>query len=356
MSNTTNTTTTTTSTVKVFCGNLSFKTQDDDLAQAFRAVGKVVSANIITRGPRSLGYGFVEMETQKDAENAVAKMNHKELDGRQINVEIAKPRQENTNNNNGGGFNNRGDRGDRGGGNSRGRGGGFGGGFRGRGRGGFSGGFRSNNNNNNNNNRGFYKRSDDQQNQNNNNEGNSNRVRNNSFNNNNRRNQFRNDRDMNTNHNRVESTTTLFVANLPFSLDDDSFGKIFADNNLAYKSAHVVIKRNQRSKGFGFVEFDNQQDQQKALTTINGLNVENRDLVVKVALTDQQPNSNASDVKTKPASVTNTNASSSSSNTSSQSTATTAASTTTGSKSETSKDDTKKDSSASNTDKKDDKK
>jgi len=79
---------------KVFVGNLSFKTRDADLARAFEAIGKVSSANIITRGPRSLGYGFVEFVSNDDADKAIAKLNKTELDGRQINVEIAKPREQ----------------------------------------------------------------------------------------------------------------------------------------------------------------------------------------------------------------------------------------------------------------------
>jgi len=79
-------------TVKVFVGNLSFKTRNEDLTREFGTVGKVVSANIIMNGPRSLGYGFVEFENETVANAAVAQMNHKELDGRPINVEVARKR------------------------------------------------------------------------------------------------------------------------------------------------------------------------------------------------------------------------------------------------------------------------
>jgi RNA recognition motif-containing protein len=79
---------------KVFVGNLSFKTREAELAQEFSAHAKVISANIITRGPRSLGYGFVELESEDEARKAVAAMDKKEIDGRQINVEVAKPREE----------------------------------------------------------------------------------------------------------------------------------------------------------------------------------------------------------------------------------------------------------------------
>lgn len=54
-----------------------------------------LSANIITRGPRSLGYGFVEFETDELAKKAVDMMNHKEVDGRPINVEVAQRRDPN---------------------------------------------------------------------------------------------------------------------------------------------------------------------------------------------------------------------------------------------------------------------
>jgi RNA recognition motif-containing protein len=50
----------------------------------------VLSANIITRGQRSRGYGFVEMATLQDAQKAVDALNHKEIHSRQINVEIGR--------------------------------------------------------------------------------------------------------------------------------------------------------------------------------------------------------------------------------------------------------------------------
>jgi RNA recognition motif-containing protein len=55
---------------------------------------------------------------------------------------------------------------------------------------------------------------------------------------------------------------------------------------LTFKGAHVVIKKNGRSKGFGFIEFENEGDQQKALNALNNKEVDGRALVVKVALTE----------------------------------------------------------------------
>jgi len=75
---------------------------------------------------------------------------------------------------------------------------------------------------------------------------------------------------------------------LPFSLEDEDFAKIFKEQNLTFKSAHVVKKKSGRSKGFGFVEFDTEADQQKALAAINNKQIEGRELVVKVALTENR--------------------------------------------------------------------
>jgi len=78
----------------------------------------------------------------------------------------------------------------------------------------------------------------------------------------------------------------LFVTNLPFSIDDAGLSKLFDGLNLT--TAHVVRKRNQRSKGFGFVEFANEADQKKALTAMDKKDVEGREIVVKVALTEDK--------------------------------------------------------------------
>lgn len=234
---------------KVFVGNLSFKTKEDELAAEFSAAGKVKNANIITRGPRSLGYGFVEMETEEDAKKAVELMNKKSIDSREINVELAKPRDESaaaapkT----------------RGGGRGRGRGRGRGG--RGRGRGAPVGGSAS---------PVPASNHDAQQ-----GEGAP------------RRRRFpvrRRPQVPRPNTQRTPSKTHLFVANLPFSVDDEKLAEIF--KGLKVKSAHVVRKKNSRSKGFAFVEFENEADQQEALKAVEKKVVEGRELIVKVALTE----------------------------------------------------------------------
>jgi len=65
---------------------------------------------------------------------------------------------------------------------------------------------------------------------------------------------------------KVMSTTTLFVANLPFSVDDEALAKVFE----GCKSAHIVKTRSNRSRGYGFVVFENEEQQLKALETKNG--------------------------------------------------------------------------------------
>jgi len=255
---------------KVFVGNLAFKTTEAELAKEFAAAGNVISANIITRGPRSLGYGFVEFDNEEDANKAVNLLNKKEVDGRAVNVEVAKPRVEGEENNNGanqggqrrGGFRGRG----RGGFRGRGR-----GGFRGRGRG--RGGFR----------RGGYQGGSEEVEDKNRPRGGFARGRGRGGRGG-RGGFVRQQRDQPDN--RVESKTTLFVANLPFALDDEGFGKVFSDNGLKFKTAHVVKKRNGRSKGFGFAEFDTEDDQKKALAALDKKPVQERELIVKIALTE----------------------------------------------------------------------
>ncbi|MBN1273471.1 MAG: RNA-binding protein [Candidatus Aminicenantes bacterium] len=89
--------------MNIYVGNLSFDTKESDLRQAFEAFGKVESTKIIedSYSGRSRGFGFVEMPDQKEAESAIAGLNGKSLQGRDIKVNEAKPRNDR---NRGGGF------------------------------------------------------------------------------------------------------------------------------------------------------------------------------------------------------------------------------------------------------------
>ncbi|KAL8293680.1 hypothetical protein RQP46_000381 [Phenoliferia psychrophenolica] len=76
---------------KVFVGNLSFATKDEQLTEIFGSMGKITNAQIINRGTRSLGYGFVTFTEEADAIKAISTLDKSEIAGRQINVELAKP-------------------------------------------------------------------------------------------------------------------------------------------------------------------------------------------------------------------------------------------------------------------------
>ncbi len=78
---------------KLFVGGLNFKTTDQSLAEAFAKAGKVISAVVIMdrMTHRSKGFGFVEMENDDEAENAITMYNNQELDGRKVVVNEARP-------------------------------------------------------------------------------------------------------------------------------------------------------------------------------------------------------------------------------------------------------------------------
>jgi RNA recognition motif-containing protein len=81
---------------KLFVGNLSFNTTENDLQDAFAAHGQVVETNLMmdraTGRPR--GFGFITMSTPEEAQKAIEAMNGAQLDGRPLTVNIARPREE----------------------------------------------------------------------------------------------------------------------------------------------------------------------------------------------------------------------------------------------------------------------
>ena len=81
---------------KLFVGSLAWATTDDSLKAFFESVGTVVSATVIKdrETNRSKGFGFVEMSSDEEAKEAVAKLDGKDLDGRPIVVNEARPREE----------------------------------------------------------------------------------------------------------------------------------------------------------------------------------------------------------------------------------------------------------------------
>ena len=89
----------------LFVGSLAYATNDDGLKAHFEQVGPVVSARVITdrESGRSKGFGFVEMQNDDDNQKAVDQLNGKDLDGREINVSLARPKEDRPSNGGGGG-------------------------------------------------------------------------------------------------------------------------------------------------------------------------------------------------------------------------------------------------------------
>jgi len=113
--------------MKLYVGNLSFNTSNQDLTDLFSTTGTVETANVVEdrETGRSRGFGFVEMASKADGQNAIAQLDGKEIDGRSLKVNEAKPREDRGGGGGRGGYGGGGGGGRRGGG---GGGGGYGGG------------------------------------------------------------------------------------------------------------------------------------------------------------------------------------------------------------------------------------
>jgi RNA recognition motif-containing protein len=248
---------------KVFAGNLSFKTTEEELKEFFSPAGSVLKVNIITRGTRSLGYGFVAFSSEDECKAAVEKCHKKELGAREVNVELAKPKSEldaakkeraakraakapKRRKR----FNKK------------------------KAEGGESGEKQTNTESSNN--KAGAADSDDKKKK-------------------KRKPKKKTPKDPNApkpepRARRVPtgdpSKTTVFVANLPFTLDDAGLSAVFTGYKV--KTAKVVTRRGTgRSKGFGFVELEDESEQQKVLA--NTFTSEGRELNIKVALSDEKP-------------------------------------------------------------------
>ena len=79
---------------KIYVGNLSWNTSEQQLEELFAQYGTVSSANVVLDRDtgRSRGFGFVEMEDDNSAMEAIQALNDKEVDGRTLNVNEARPR------------------------------------------------------------------------------------------------------------------------------------------------------------------------------------------------------------------------------------------------------------------------
>ncbi|KAJ1977710.1 hypothetical protein H4R35_002186 [Dimargaris xerosporica] len=252
---------------KVFVGNLSFRTNDAQLGEYFKEAGKVVQANVITRGRRSLGYGFVAFDTLEAAEKAVAMFDKKPLDSREISVEVARPKSEKPSRREANdGDESRGGRGGRG---------------RGRGRRAAAREPRANA-------AGAVKDEQEEAESADANEAEDaparaqGRGRGRGASRGGRRFPRRPRPSL---ENATPLPTTIFVANLPYQMDDEKLKATFADYNA--ESAKVIVRRSTgRSKGFGFVVFAQESDLKRALENATSFTAEGRVLTIRQALTE----------------------------------------------------------------------
>jgi RNA recognition motif-containing protein len=81
---------------KLYVGNLPYSTNDQSLAELFSKYGNVLSAIVISdkMSGRSKGFGFVELEDDSQAQTAIKELNGTDVDGRKLNVSVARPMEE----------------------------------------------------------------------------------------------------------------------------------------------------------------------------------------------------------------------------------------------------------------------
>ena len=81
---------------KLYVSSHAWATTDDSLRNAFASAGSVASASVVMdkMSGRSRGFGFVEMTTDEEADNAISMLDGKELDGRTIHVAVARPKED----------------------------------------------------------------------------------------------------------------------------------------------------------------------------------------------------------------------------------------------------------------------
>ena len=91
---------------KLFVGNMSFQTTESELRSIFEPYGEITSINVITDRDtgRPRGFAFVELGNDGEAAKAITELNGKELDGRALNVNEAKPKPERSGPGGGGGY------------------------------------------------------------------------------------------------------------------------------------------------------------------------------------------------------------------------------------------------------------
>jgi RNA recognition motif-containing protein len=211
----------------LYVSNLPFEFTDEDLKKVF-AAHKPVSARIARRrNERSKGFGFVEFPSKKEQTAALALDQHT-IEDRQITVKVSMVGDD-------------------------------------------------------------RKEGGERKSENNNNKGANNKGGNNS-NNNNSGNAQKKERAPRQQQEKKEgsSSSTIYVSNLPFDLTDESLAEVFRSKGHNPVSARIARRRDDRSKGFGFVEFANQEQQLAALAAVDQTTLVDRVISAKVALKDSE--------------------------------------------------------------------
>ena len=82
--------------MKIYIGNMSYETTEDNIRQAFESFGEVTSVNVITdrETGRPKGFGFVEMSSDTEGQAAIDGLNSTDMNGRTVSVNVARPRVE----------------------------------------------------------------------------------------------------------------------------------------------------------------------------------------------------------------------------------------------------------------------
>jgi len=246
---------------KVFIGNLSFQCTKESIEQFLAPAGKVTNVEIVKRGRRLLGYAFVTFQDEEGAKTAAEKFDLNEMDNRVVKVQLAKPKTEKTERpvhrrasrrRRRPGQSSRVDEGEEGTGDVV-----------------------------------VINHSDAV----------SPKVENgdDAWQRRRQMHGYRLPRGPPTGE---PSKTTVYVSNLPYAVDDERLKQIFVDYNVA--SAHVVKRFTGRSRGFGFVDLLDHEDQQQLLADVSKFEVDGRTLSIKVATSEQRPPAEKEESESKP--------------------------------------------------------
>jgi len=246
----------TTTEIKVFVGNIDYKVTDEQLKEYFKDL-KFVDAAINKRKDVSVGYGFITFDDEEEAKKCVEQFDKKDFQGRPLKVELAKEKSETAKR--------RGSRRN----------------MRGKGRRNNS--FRRRKSSDKINKKESEASADESSNEEAKNEssGSESNTEGTTKNKTRFRKQKRS-RQRKPREGGEPSKTTIYVANLPFKTDDEKLKEAFKDYKVS--KVHVARYKGGKSKGFGFIEVENEEEQKKILVECSNKIIDDRAISLKVAL------------------------------------------------------------------------